>query len=277
MHTTDIAEVRAFYAKLLASECGARDPRIEQAFASVPRESYLPPGPWLVSVADQYIDTPSADPVHIYRNLVVALDAAKGINNGEPLLHARWIDAASPQPGETIVQVGVGHGYYSAILARLVQPGGNLIGYELEPELAATAQRNLLDYDNVSVVAGDAVSLALPPADLIYVSAGVVAPPEHWLLALRPGGRLIFPWRPSGDVALALLVTRVASGFAVKPLMPAWFIPCVGASVAANAALVPDEAGARCSRSINLTRNKAPDTTATAIYRHVWFSAADPA
>ena len=120
---------------------------------------------------------------------------------------------------------------------------------------------------------GDAVSLEVPPSELIYVNAGVIAPPEQWLAALRPGGRMIFPWRPSQAVGLAALVTRVASGFELKPLMPAWFIPCIGASMAASGALTPDHNSAWRSRSIHLSRDRAPDESATAIHENVWFSA----
>jgi hypothetical protein len=79
-------------------------------------------------------------------------------------------------------------------------------------------------------MAGDATSLEVPPSDLIYVSAAVVEPLEQWLTALRLGGRLIFPWRPTADVPLAMLVRRVMEGFEARPLMSSWFIPCAGAS-----------------------------------------------
>jgi protein-L-isoaspartate(D-aspartate) O-methyltransferase len=156
----------------------------------------------------------------------------------------------------------------------LVRPGGRLIGFEIEPDLAEAARRNLAPFENASITTGNAVSLEVPPSDLIYVNAGVMAPPEHWLVALRPGGRMIFPWRPSQDVALAALVTRTARGFELKPLMPAWYIPCVGASMA-ESVLTPDNNSAWRSRSIHFRRDRAPDDSATAIYENVWFSA-DP-
>jgi protein-L-isoaspartate(D-aspartate) O-methyltransferase len=123
-----------------------------------------------------------------------------------------------------------------------------------------------------TLTAGDAVSLPLPQADLIYVNAGVVAPPLHWLRALRPGGRMIFPWRPSKTVGIAALVTRTPSGFDLKPLMPAYFIPCVGASEAAAESASPDPGAAWRTRSLQLTSERAPDATATATYPDVWFS-----
>jgi protein-L-isoaspartate(D-aspartate) O-methyltransferase len=265
-------EIRGFYAKLMAAASGSHDPRLERIFELVPREAFLPPGPWKIMVGETYVDTPSADPVYLYQNTLVALDAGKGINNGVPSLHAAWIGAASPQPGETVTHVGAGTGYYTAILSMLVLAGGQVHAFEIEERLAAAARRNLLPFENASVTAGNATSMALPASDLIYVNAGLGAPPVGWLRALRSGGRMIFPWRPSKSVGIAVLVTAKPSGFEVKPLMPAWFIPCIGAPEAAPGAAPLDGAAAWRSRSLRLTAQQAPDATATAVYAEVWFS-----
>jgi protein-L-isoaspartate(D-aspartate) O-methyltransferase len=275
----DLTEIRSVYARQMAAASGSGDPRLEQAFAEVPREDFVGPGPWLImgltaALADErYVRTLDADPAHLYQNTLVALDAEKGINNGEPSLHAAWIGAVAPKPGEAVSHVGAGTGYYSAILSRLVLPGGSVHAFEIEPELAEKARRNLLPYPGVTVVTGDAVTLPLPASDIIYVNAGVVAPPAGWLNALKPGGRLIFPWRPSEEVALSVLVTRRQAGFALEPLMPSWFIPCIGAGQAGQRAKkLPDPEEARRTRSIWLAADKQPDDTATAIIGDVWFS-----
>jgi protein-L-isoaspartate(D-aspartate) O-methyltransferase len=270
----NLDDVRRAYAKEIARVSGSPDPRLEKAFYGVHREDFLPPGPWKLLVEGRYVETPDSDPRHVYQNSAIALDAGKGINNGEPYLHAMWIGAVAPQPGETITQIGLGMGYYSAILSLLVQPGGRLTGFEINGELAEIARRKLANFKNVSVIAGDAVSRELPPSDIIYVSAAVAAPPEQWLAALRSGGRLIFPWRPSVEVALAMLVTRVAKGLEAKPLMSSWFIPCAGASSPKGNTLVPTPSTARRIRSLHLNREQAPDESAVAVYEHVWFSSA---
>jgi protein-L-isoaspartate(D-aspartate) O-methyltransferase len=266
-----IEDVRKFYARLMAANATSPDPRLEAVFASVPREAFLGPGPWTIIAGNDRIETPSADPVHIYQNVLVALDAGKGINNGEPFLHAMWIGKVAPRSGEVVTHIGAGTGYYSALLARLVSPG-IVTAFELDADLAAHARKNLKTYDNVTVIHGDAVTTSLPSSDIIYVNAGVATPPMQWLKALRPGGRLIFPWRPAERVALAVLVTRTEQGFACDPFMRSWFIPCVGASVASPASKIPDRVKAARSRSIWLTADKAPDGTATAILGDVWFS-----
>lgn len=278
---TRIAEARRFYARLLAANAGAKDPRLEEAFAAIPREAFLGPGPWTVIVVPwtagrHAIETPSADPVHLYQNHLVALDRDKGINNGEPLLHAMWMTKIAPKPGEHVTHIGAGTGYYSAILSRLVEPDGEVTAYEYEAHLAARAADNLAAYDNVTVVHGDAVRAQLPPSDVIYVNAGAIAPPASWLQALKPGGRLVFPWRPAEKIGLAVLITRLNDGFACQPFMRSWFIPCVGASRPGRApdvtVKVPSSAQAKRIRSILLTEQKAPDATAVAIFGDVWFS-----
>lgn len=250
------------------------DPRLEKVFYRVPREGFLPPGPWKVLVEGRFVETPNSDPAHVYQNVAIALDASKGINNGEPYLHAMWIGAVAPAPGETITQIGLGMGYYSAILSLLVLSGGHLIGFEIDRDLAEIARRNLASFENVSVVAGDATSLEILPSDLIYVSAAVVEPPEQWLAALRPGGRLIFPWRPTVEVALAMIVKRVTEGFEARPLMSSWFIPCAGASSHKGSSLAPNPSSARRIQSLHLNRVRDPDDSAIAIYEHCWFSSA---
>ncbi|MEW6638909.1 MAG: protein-L-isoaspartate O-methyltransferase [Pseudomonadota bacterium] len=270
-----LEEARAFYAALMAATSGSVDPRLARVFESVPREAFVGPGPWQIMVqGGAVVETPSADPIHLYQNVLVVLDRPKGINNGEPFLHAGWLGAATPQPGETVCHIGAGTGYYTALLAMLVLPGGQVTAFEFDERLAAAAKANLQPFDGVSVRAGDATVLPLPPSDLIYVNAGVVAPPPSWLEALRPGGRMIFPWRPSESVGLALRVTRTAQGFAAKVHGGAWFIPCAGASDAGSSLKVPSRAAAWSVRSVWLTRDRAPDGTAVAVYPQLWLSSA---
>ncbi|WP_245294297.1 protein-L-isoaspartate O-methyltransferase family protein [Rhizobium aegyptiacum] len=142
----------------------------------------------------------------------------------------------------------------------------------MDEDLAERARENLVPFEAVSVTHGDTTILTLPPSDLIYVNAAVVAPPAHWLVSLRPGGRMIFPWRPSEDVAVTMLITRGQDEFSARPLMPALFIPCIGASVPQQILKGPDRAAARTIRSVWLTGDRNPDESAVAIFRDVWFS-----
>ena len=271
MMPTRIDELRQFYARLVTAIGRSGDQRLIEAFGFVPREAFLPE-PWLIKAGSSYLEVPSDDPAFIYQNVMVALDADQELNNGEPGLHAAWMNAAGIRPGDVVVHIGAGSGYYSAIMSILVAPGGSVAAYEIDDRLAEAARENLKPYGNVSVVGRDGVKEPLPQADVIYVNAGVVAPPVGWLAALRPGGRLIFPWRPAEMFGIAVLVTRMRGGFALTPLMPSWFTPCVGASEAGPGATVPDYEAAWRVKSIRLVAQEAPDETACAVYGDVWFS-----
>ena len=123
-------------------------------------------------------------------------------------------------------------------------------------------------------ICADVTTRELPEADLIYVDAGVVAPPISWLQALRLGGRIIIPWQANEKVGLAVMITRREQGFSARALMQAYFIPCIGAPDPAQSTKMPDGGEARSIQSVWLNQERAPDETAVAIYRDLWFSKA---
>lgn len=269
-----IEEARARYAETITRAAWVTDPRIERAFAMIPREGFLPPPPWTVFPPGGFFKRPTSDPKELYDDVLVVLDPRRGVNNGQPSLHAAWIAAVDPRPGETVVHVGAGSGYYTAILGVLVVPGGAVQAYEIDSQLAHLAARNLACLDHVAVLGESAVGHALPEADLVYVNAGVTAPDAGWLRALKPGGRLIFPWQPSGPGGVTLMVRREAGGFAAKPTLSVGFISCEGAALSGRTPRPSADAVER-TRSVWITADRSPDDTATAIYDDVWFSSVE--
>ena len=57
----ELAIIRSAYAKQITTLVGVSNPRIESAFATVPREHFLGPGPWQIAWGS-YVLTPDADP-----------------------------------------------------------------------------------------------------------------------------------------------------------------------------------------------------------------------
>ena len=215
------AHLRNFFARYVSAAAGVADSRIEQAFAAVRREPFAGPGPWSIAAHHSgYITTPSDDPAFLYQDTLIALDSARHINIGQPSSHAFWLDAIDPRDGESVLQVGAGTGYYSAILAQLVGARGHVHAFEIDPGLAARARENLRDLPQVRVHARSGIADDLPKADAVYVCAGVTQPSWAWLDALRPGGRLLFPLQPEGGLGGMLLVTRPDQG----PSWPARFV-----------------------------------------------------
>jgi protein-L-isoaspartate(D-aspartate) O-methyltransferase len=225
------ANLRTFFARFVAARAAARDPRIEQAFASAKREDFAGPGPWSIMLPGHgYLKTPDDDVAFLYQDTLVAIDAERGINIGEPTLHARCLDALALREGEAALQVGAGIGYYSALLAFLVGPTGRVDAYEIDSGLAARAERNLAHLPWVAVHARSGIGEDLPKVDAIYVNAGITQPSWSWLDALRPGGRLIFPLHAVGGTGGMLLVRRPEHGMAwpARFVSRATFIACSG-------------------------------------------------
>lgn len=268
MSNVSLPELRRAYAAAILRDTGTANPRVEEAFAAVPREDFLAPPPWRVFSPGGVIEKTTSDPADLYDDVLVVLDAGKGINNGQPSLHAAWIAAVDPRPGERVIHVGVGAGYYTAILARLVLTGGAVEAYEIDTSLAELARRRLAGLAHVTVHARSAVGAGLGAAEVIYVNAAATAPDAAWLRALAPGGRLIFPWQAPGGT-VTLLVRAGKGGFAAEATMAVGFIPCTGAQDS------PQPGGRRDAwktRSVWLGAERAPDDSATAVYDAVWFS-----
>jgi protein-L-isoaspartate(D-aspartate) O-methyltransferase len=228
------AELRRAYAAKIARLAGVRDPRVEEAFAAVPREDYCGPPPWFISGGGFGLAAKD-DPAGLYDDVLVAIDAGRGINNGQPSLHALCIDALAPKVGERVVQIGAGAGYYTAILARLVGPTGKVMAYEIEQDIANRARANLGGFPQVEVRARSGVDDELPKADVIYVNAAATHPARVWLDALNPGGRLLFPLHAARSSGAMLMITRPTEGdvWAARFLCGAVFIACQGAQDAA--------------------------------------------
>lgn len=223
----EIAKRRRAYAAEVTR--GAGDPTIEAAFATVPREDFAGPPPWRIGSGGLFGQTTTDDPARFYEDVLVAIDARRGINNGQPSLHAQSIDALGVKEGETVVQIGAGAGYYTAILAYLVGPEGRVFAYEIEPNIAERARANLARYPEVEVRARSGTE-DLPEADAIYVNAAATHPLSAWLDALKVGGRLVFPLQTEHSTGAMLLVTRPERGnvWPARFLSAVVFIACEG-------------------------------------------------
>jgi protein-L-isoaspartate(D-aspartate) O-methyltransferase len=277
--STRLDVLRRFYARLITNHAGVEDSRIIDAFASVERERFIGPGPWHIKVAvDGYMSSETDDPAVLYQDIVVGLVPERGINNGEPSLHAKSIGQAAPKCGDVVIHVGAGTGYYTAILAHLVGDSGQVHAYEIEADLARRAVENLAIYDTVKVRAKSALDEVLPTADVIYVSAGATHVPALWLDALALGGRLVLPLTPTDRLGCMLLVTRSSDTvYGARVFSPAGFIPCVGARDERHSRALADALDARDTDDVrSLRRGSEPDDTAWCIGEGWWLSTVAP-
>ena len=83
----DLQTLRGYYAEELRAVANLQSEALVRAFAKVPREHFLGPGPWQVFGAlnrSPIGRRKDADPRHLYHNLLVVIDAARHLNNGYP-------------------------------------------------------------------------------------------------------------------------------------------------------------------------------------------------
>jgi protein-L-isoaspartate(D-aspartate) O-methyltransferase len=228
----DIAMLRRWFAQDLGLRTPVRrNPSIVEAYAAVPREHFMGPGPWRIlpfAQPDLPFTTPDAAPHWLYHDVLVSIDAARGLNNGMPSFWARNLDQADLRPGERVLQVGAGTGYYTAVLAELVGRGGHVVAVEHDPDLAARARGNLAPWPQATVHAGDGRSHDPGAIDAVVVFAGTTHPAPLWLDRLAEGGRLVMPLTGTGGFGFMLRATRRGDTFEAASIGGVGIFPCAG-------------------------------------------------
>lgn len=192
----DISTRRRLFAEEVEAVANLRTQALVEALASVPREQFLPPGPWAVCGEGDFAKArrvPDLNPAHAYHNYSIAIDTDRQLFNGPPSTIAAAIDALALQPGDRVLHIGAGLGYYSAILGHTVGSSGQVLAVEIDSELAAQARRNVATMPWVTVHNGGATESLDGIFDAILVNVGVTHPQSTWLDALVPGGRMIMP------------------------------------------------------------------------------------
>ena len=165
------------------------------AVARVPREEFVPEHLREEAFADH------------------PLPIGAGQTISQPFIVALMTDLLDPQPDQTILEVGTGSGYQTAILALLA---ARVYSLEVVPELAATACARLerLGYANVAVRQGDGYAgwTEHAPYDGVIVTAAAPFVPAALFDQLRPGCRLVIPVGLPHQHQELLLVEKTAQG-----------------------------------------------------------------
>jgi protein-L-isoaspartate(D-aspartate) O-methyltransferase len=189
---------------------GVRDAKTLEAMRQVPRHLFVPPS----LVKEAYEDHP--------------LPIGHGQTISQPYIVAFMTEALGLKGGETVLEVGAGSGYQSAVLSRIA---ARVFGIEIVEALAREGKERLarLGYSNVEIRAGDGY-LGWPehaPFDAIMVTAAAPRVPEPLKRQLKDGGRLVLP---VGDYAQELrIVTRRGPAFHERDVMGVRFVPMTGA------------------------------------------------
>ncbi len=185
-----MVEVIGIHTDLVEDELGKAvlDERILTVMLRIPRHLFVP--------------QPIAQLA--YQDMPLPIGFEKTIS--QPFMCALMTDLLAPERHETILEVGTGLGYQTAILAELA---GHVWSVEIVEEFADSAQVRLgqLGYTNVDIRIGDG-SRGWPehaPYDKIIVAAAAEEVPEALLEQLKPAGRLVMPLGPTAAQQLAAI------------------------------------------------------------------------
>jgi protein-L-isoaspartate(D-aspartate) O-methyltransferase len=189
---------------------GIRDERVLATMFNVPRHEF---------VSGEHRDQAYEDhPIPI----------GEGQTLSQPYIVAIMLDALELDPRFSVLEVGTGSGYLTALLAELTQ---HVYSIERHPALVQSAQAILerLGYSNVEVLLGDG-SQGLPeraPFDAIIVSAAAPHVPPPLFEQLRDGGRMVIPVG-SAQAQVLQLVQKHEGRSTVASLDGCRFVPLIG-------------------------------------------------
>jgi protein-L-isoaspartate(D-aspartate) O-methyltransferase len=189
---------------------GINDPRVLEAFMSVPRHVFVP-GPFDVSF---YADRP--------------LPIGEGQTISQPYMVALMTECLRLEGDEKVLEIGTGSGYQAAILAKLCV---HVCTIEREKRLLDRAQKILQEegYDNIEFKCGDGTVgwEEEGPYDGIIVTAGAPHIPEALKQQLAEGGRLVIP--VGGQYGqMLVVVTRRDKDFTQDSVCGCIFVPLIG-------------------------------------------------
>jgi len=187
------------------------DPRVMAVMQEVPREEFVPP--------EQTRFAFDNGPLSI----------GYGQTISQPYIVALMTDLLQIKPDHSILEIGTGSGYQTAILSLLCRQVYTL---ELIPELSEMAQRRFTEmgYENINAQTGNGYLgwSEHAPYDGIIVTAAASHIPPALVEQLKPGGKLVIPvGQPYAHQELMLIEKDQEGNSYPQNILGVAFVPLV--------------------------------------------------
>lgn len=196
--------------ELVASR-GIQDERVLQALGEIPRHVFVP----------EHMRTQA------YGDHALPIGSSQTIS--QPYIVARMTEMLKVSADHTVLEIGTGSGYQTAILAKLAR---TVYSLERLSDLARNAigQMRALGLDNVKIQTFDGTVgwSEVAPFDRIMVTAGAPKAPSPLLDQLRAGGRLLIPEGDRSQQSLVVYRKLRQGGVRRTVGEPVAFVPLIG-------------------------------------------------
>jgi len=148
------------------------DPQVLDLLFAVRREDFVPPAYRSLAFADLELPLPG------------------GERMWSPKIEARVLQALALTGRESVLEIGTGSGYFTALLASRAL---DVTSVEIDPELATSARSRLArhGFTNARVEVGDgAQGWGNEAWDVIVLTGSTPLLPDRFVEQLKPGGRV---------------------------------------------------------------------------------------
>lgn len=194
---TDSVRLRRRLVRDLRRDGFLSDDRVAAAFATVPRDVFVP-------------DQPKKDVYTDRAFITKQVDGVPTSSSSQPSIMALMLEQLDVAPGMRVLEIGAGTGYNAALIANLAGPDGRVVAVDIDPEVAEGARTHLdaAGYNgHIEIVTADGGFGHPPmaPYDRIIATAACWQIPQPWIEQLAEGGLIVLPFRLNGaHVSLAL-------------------------------------------------------------------------
>jgi protein-L-isoaspartate(D-aspartate) O-methyltransferase len=192
-------------------ERGIQNPRVLDAFRTVPRHRFVLPE---------------------YRRFAYE-DESMPIGEGQTITPvydvAFMTEALNPRPTDKVYEVGTGSGYQASILSRLVKDVYSVEIHQVLGERAAGVIKDL-GYTNIHTRVGDGYEgwPEAAPFDAIIVTCAPEHVPPPLVAQLKEGGRMVIPLGSRYNQAVYLMEKQGGKLVNPRKLKPTLFVPMTG-------------------------------------------------